>query len=309
MKPRRRPLRFVAVVAWLALAGLGGWQGHEQRLAARRALAVLAQQEQERDWLARLSPAPSADNAAALAADLAATEKTIAARRATLAGPARRMLDPAPPARSLDAWFELATYVERMRALAAQAQVALKPDERFGFAAHTNEGPGEALVSAVHRQRIVMQWLVESLLESRPRALLAVQRQPPRTAEQRAGREPVAAIDGPDYFTPDPRLSLRVPGLVEGEAFRLEFTGQTAALRAFLTAMASFQFPVIVRNLEVEPLAAEAAAAAPDPYAGLPAVPGAPPAPVPIVRPSLSKFAVTLECVEILPAPTPPPTT
>ncbi len=308
MKSRRRPLLLAAIVTWLALAGVGGWQWHEQRLAARRARAVLAQKSQERDWFARLAPAPSAENVETIAADLAATEKTIVALRASLAGTARQPLDAAPPGRPLDAYFDLAGYVERMRALAARAQVALKPDERFGFAAHAHEGPGEPLVPAVHRQRVVLQWLVESLLESRPRALLAVQRQQPLTAPQRAGREAASVIDGPDYFAPDPRLSLRVPGLVEGEAFRLEFTGQTAALRAFLAAVSSFKLLVVVRSIEVEPLA-EAAEAGPNPSAGLPVVPGAAPAPVPIIRQTLSKFAVTLECVEVLPEPAPAPTT
>jgi hypothetical protein len=78
---------------------------------------------------------------------------------------------------------------------------------------------------------------------------------------------------------------------VESEVFRLEFSGQTPALRAFLGSLATLPLPVVVRRVEVEPLADEAATAA-----------VAPDAPVPLVPQNLSKFAVVVECVELLPA-------
>ena len=84
-----------------------------------------------------------------------------------------------------------------------------------------------------------------------------------------------------------------MPGRVESEAFRLEFTGQTAVLRAFLNSLAALPRPVIVRRVEVEPLTAESGAST-APVAG---------APVPLVAQNLSKFAVVVECVELLPAP------
>jgi hypothetical protein len=180
----------------------------------------------------------------------------------------------------------------------------IKPDERFGFAAHSNEGPEAELVPAVFRQRLAAQFLVEALLEAHPRTLVGVQRERPLTAAQRAQRNqpaqagapvPSAAAGGSaaaDFFEFDSLNSLRVPGRVESEAFRFEFTGQTPALRAFLNSIATLPLPVIVRRVEVEPLAVETAASAP--AAG---------APVPLVTQNLSKFAVVVECVELLPAP------
>jgi hypothetical protein len=184
------------------------------------------------------------------------------------------------PAKPIDAFFELAGFIEQLRTRAGQAQVVLKPDERFGFATHTNEGPAAEQIAAVHRQRLATQYLVETLLEARPLALLAMRRERP-VAGARDSRDRAE-----DFFELERPLSLRLPGQVETGAFRLEFTGQTAALRNFLNSLASYRQPVVVRSVEVEPLAAI-------PTAG----PVAAGAPVPLVRQSLSKFAVTVEFV------------
>jgi hypothetical protein len=164
---------------------------------------------------------------------------------------------------------------------------------------------------------------------------LAVQRERPLTADERKLRaEALAAADpsappaaaesaaqlSPDYFDLDARLSARAPGLVEVSAFRLIFTGQTAALRALLNQLAGFELPVIVRAVEVEPAAGEdlvaageeppAATAPPGPPASIvltapAAKPAAktPSAIAPIVARSVSKFTVTLEFVALTPPP------
>ena len=126
-------------------------------------------------------------------------------------------------------------------------------------------------------------------------------------------------------------------------AFRLVFTGQTAALRTFLNQLASFQLPVLVREVEVETASAEEAAAqpaveeagtvpddstavrestpasivlsaeapadavdAPAPAKRKPAPPAARPVTAtPIVSKPLSRFTVTVEAIELV-APAPP---
>lgn len=268
----------------LVLVVAEGWVLRESRTTAARALAALEQKKQERDWLARQSPALSPENEAAITADLTSAGRLLAELRPALQGKEAGLFGPPAPAKSIDAFFELANFVEKLRARAAQAQVALKPDERFGFATHTNEGPVAEQIAAVHRQRLATQYLVESLLESRPLALLAVRRERPAAAAPRDPRDRTE-----DFFELDRPLSLRQPGQVETGAFRLEFTGQTATLRNFLNSLATFRQPVVVRSVEVEPLAAAApGATAPSVAAG---------SPVPLVRQSLSKFAVTVEFV------------
>lgn len=305
---KRNPvLGAVLVLAVLALAA-EGWLLQQARQQAARALAGLEQKKQEREWLARQSPALNEPNEQAIAQDLAQAGRALAGLRAALQPREGQRSPPAAPVKPIDVYFDIAAFVEKTRALAARAQVMIKPEERFGFATHSNEGPAEELVPAVFRQRVAAQQLVEALLEERPRMLVGVQRERPLTAAQREQRNrpapagttlasPAAGAVGggvpADFFAFDTADSLRVPGRVESEAFRLEFTGQTPALRAFLNSLAVLPLPVIVRRVEVEPLATESAALS-APAAG---------APVPLVTQNLSKFAVVVECVELLPAP------
>lgn len=266
----------------------------------RRASVTLEQRQQERNWLARQSPAPSEENVSALEADVVAAELNLANLRAALQGKGRWLAD--APQRPLDAYFGLATLVERMRALAVRQQIVLRPDECFAFATYANEGPAVDHLVAVHRQRTIVEHLVESLFEARPRALLAAQREYPLTEAQRVAQratpdsEAVRAErfsgQAGDFFTADPRLRLRVAGLVESEAFRLEFTGQTKTLRTFLNTLSVYRLPLVVRSVEVEPLPAEG---------GGVTEPGFDAA-VPLVGQTFSKFTVVVEFVEVLPA-------
>ena len=299
---KRNPvLGAVLVLGVLALAA-EAWFLQQARQQAARAVAGLEQKKQERDWLARQSPALSEANEQAIAQDLAQTGRALAGLRAALQWREGKPPSLAVPAKPIDTFFDLAAFIEKTRALAVRAQVMIKPEERFGFATHANEGPAEELVPAVFRQRLVAQFLMEALLEARPRMLAGVQRERPLTAAQREQRNQPEQSGAPaanpagaagDFFDYAAANSLRVPGRVESEAFRLEFTGQTPALRAFLNSLAALPLPVIVRRVEVEPLTMEFAAAA-----ALEAG-----APVPLVTQNLSKFAVIVECVELLPAP------
>jgi hypothetical protein len=238
-----------------------------------------------------------------------------------------------------DAFFDLATFVSKSRALAQKQGVLIGSGAaNFGFSLYANEGPETALIEPVFRQRLVANYLVDALLAARPRALLAVQRERPLHAEERKSRnealaaaaaDPAAAPPAPlessttlspDYFDLDARLSAQAPGLVEVSGFRLIFTGQTAALRALLNQLASFELPIIVRSVEVEPAAGEDLVAAPADEAASATQPAAPAvsivlsAPVakaakpvatiaPLVAKSISKFTVTVEYVELAPVP------
>ena len=307
---KRNPLLGTVLLLCAAAAATEGWMLQRTRQKAARSVAVLAQKRQERDWLARQTPAPSEANEQAIAQELAAAGKSLAELRAALQPREPKTSPASTPAKPIDAYFDIAAFVEETRNLAGRAQVMIRPDERFGFAAHMNEGPESDLVPAVFRQRLAAKRLVDALLEARPRVLVGVQRERPQTAAQRAQRNqsdqsaPAAdnvvasAAAAGDFFEFPARNSLRVPGRVESEVFRLEFTGQTPALRAFLNNLANFPIPVVVRRVEVEPLLAESTSAVATPAVG---------APVPLVAQNLSKFAVVVECVELLAAERPAP--
>ncbi|MSU72861.1 MAG: hypothetical protein EXS43_11040 [Opitutus sp.] len=339
---RQNPL-FASALTLSALIALGEIWCIYDRFAASRAAAVrLAQRTTELQGMAELQPPPTRAVATTIEADLARARRAVAAMQGELQGrgaAAERIRSAKVPTARTDAYFDLATFVEKTRELARKHEVEIRPDvAHFGFAAYANEGPDAERIEPVFRQRLVAQYLVESLFEARPRALLLLKREPAITRKEREEREaarasapadsPVEATpleDGPDYFAIDPRVSVRAPGYIDTTAFRITFSGQTVSLRAFLNRLATFELPVLVREVEVEPATADEAAAtaedngpvAPSSTAAsvvLGVQPAAPKptakkvapkasAAAPIVAKPYSKFTVTVEYLDLVTPP------
>jgi hypothetical protein len=135
---------------------------------------------------------------------------------------------------------------------------------------------------------------------------------------------PANAATPKDTFTIDPLVSARVPGAVDTMAFRFKFIAYSDTLRGFLDALAKFEYPLVVRSVEVEPAtedalkaAKAASAAAPvDASSGI-VLPGAadasatatpdqsaaPAGPVKaaVVKNNLSEFTVVIEYINLIP--------
>ncbi|MBL9188867.1 MAG: Amuc_1100 family pilus-like protein [Opitutaceae bacterium] len=357
---KKSPL-FTAAMALCAVLALGElYLIYERFMASREAAKTLVARKGELQGMADLNPPPKREVATAIEADLAKAQAALTAMQAELKGrgpAAERLRSAKVPANRTDAFFDLASFVEKTRELAKKNDVLLRPEaSRFGFTAYATEGPAADHIEPVFRQRQISQYLMEALMEAKPRALLSVKREPtPDKAEReaRAAAHAAAAAgqpvdpgavpadaeasmpDGPDYFRVNPRVTARQAGFVDTIAFRIAFTGPTAALRLFLNKLASFELPVLVREVEVETASAEDAtvedavgatndaAAEENPAASIvlaavpaspkaapkaaPARPAARPSNVaPIVAKPFSKFTVTVEFVELVTAPPPP---
>ena len=352
---RKNPL-FAGVMILCGLLVVGEIAlAYERYTASRAAARRLEERKTSLEGMSQLTPPPTREVAKAIEADLAKAQAALASMQSELKGrgpAAERIRSAKVPSARTDAYFDLATFVEKTRESARKHEVEVRPEaSRFGFAAFANEGPLQDHIEPVFRQRQIAQYLVESLIEAKPRAILSIRRERTLSQAEREARaaalangEPVAEIaseDGPDYFTIDPRVSARVAGFIDTTAFKFVFTGQTAALRTFLNRLASFELPVLVREVEVDPATAEEAtvqatveesAAGPEPAPAVTPNPAAsvllslepsasparkavtakapatraprPPATLPIVTKPLSKFTVTVEFVELV---TPPP--
>ena len=327
----------------LGLVAVGAaWCIWDRAAAVRAAEQKLVRVRAQIQTVADAAPSPSRETAALIEADLNRAQRALATMQSELRGrgpSAARLAATKPPAMRTDAFFDLATFVSKSRALAQKQGVLIGPGAaNFGFSLYANEGPETALIEPVFRQRLVVNYLVDALLAARPRALLAVQRERPLSAVERKARnealiaaaaDPAATPPAPlesattqssDYFDLDARLSAQAPGLVEVSGFRLIFTGQTAALRALLNQLASFELPIIVRSVEVEPAAGEDIVAAPADEAAAPPPPATPAASIvlsapvakaakpaatiaPLVAKAISKFTVTVEYVELAAGP------
>jgi hypothetical protein len=356
---RKNPL-FAIVLTVLAFLAVGELALIYERFAASRTAAKrLEQRKTDLAGMSALTPPPTREVASAVEADLAKAQRALASMQAELKGrgpAAERIRAAKVPVARTDAYFDLATFVEKTRELAKKHEVDVRPEAaRFGFAAYANEGPQQDHIEPVFRQRQIVQYVVESLIEARPRSLFSVKREPTMTKAEREARATalangeappeITSEEGPDYFTIDPRVTARVAGFIDTTAVRCVFTGQTAALRTFLNRLASFELPMLVREVEVEVATAEESIvhlpateeSAPTAAVDAPASANTAPsvvlstdtpmvttpaaramatrdanrasrasAAVPIVSKPLSKFTVIVEFVELVPPPAPP---
>ncbi len=318
--------------------------------ASREAAVALEKKKNELHAMGGLTPPPTRAVATAIESDFTREQRALETMQRELKGrgpAAERLRTAKAPVARTDAYFDLATFVEKTRELAKAQDVDLKPEaSRFGFALYANEGPETERIVPVFHQRLIAQYLIESLLDAKPRTVISVQREAPLTKKEKEERDaafaatatgappppeaaPVSVPEGPDFFAIDPRASARVPGYLDATAFKITFVGQTAALRAFLNKLASFELPVLVREVEVDvatsgDLAVEPTAGNDESAVTAAAAPAAPPSVVlttnaaapkvaakpaakpptagPIVSKPWCKFTVTMEYIELVPA-------
>jgi hypothetical protein len=246
-----------AALAGSLLAGLalGVWGSHREAENTR----LRAQLDREtRAWnaLARAPVAPTAANAAAAEAHLAALEGQSARLRAGLA--ARGSWDPTPAFRGAEElYFDLLGMVEEQRAAFAAAGIRCERAEQFGYgqvvrAQQVALGPEDPALAMtrLHRQRQALAATLDALRAAGPERLLGVERTPLMPLE--AGQ--VARLD--DHFLIASAVTAAVPGAIETYGLRVRFEGRTATLRDFLETVRAGRRPLVVRSIEVGPAGA-----------------------------------------------------
>lgn len=313
---RRHPLFFTLVAICVIAIGVEAWFVLSLRTQERVLEQQLNQKITEIEHLQRQRPGPTQENLRRVRDDFAQHAEVLATmlRSLRVTGADDLPYFDGEPADRTKAYFDIVVFVEAMRKAAAEADVLVRPDERFGFAAYTNEGPEPDLVRPVYRQRRIIEYLLGALLPARPRTLVSVQREDPRTIVRTdpaagaapgparpaspvaGGAIPVDAVS--DLFVIDPQVSARTPGYVETMAFRITFTGHTGSLRGFMNALAVPEIPLVVRSVEVEPLRDDAARATTR-ITGRPADGAAQPVDHAIVADNESRFIVTVELFEV----------
>jgi hypothetical protein len=96
---------------------------------------------------------------------------------------------------------------------------------------------------------------------------------------------------------------------VGASAFRLTFIGDTASLRTLLNKLATFELPLVVRGVEVDPIIKVQSTEKVTPVNTLSSIFGTTPAataavepvkPKPLVDKVLSKFTVTVELIDLV---------
>lgn len=299
----QQPHLLLSLAVLLVAAGLAaGWCLRGSRRMVQAASLDLALKRRESRRMAALDPPATETQAAAIEAELARAESTLAASRQDLwtaapgAFPAGSV---GAPVSRTDAFFGLMGFVKDLREQAERAGVSLRPEEQFGFSAYSHEGPPTGLIVAVQRQRQIAACLVEALFVAHPRQLLSVQRAPAASLVlgKSLARLPGGAtlVGDADAFEFDPRLSIQDPGVTPDAAFRLTFTGYSATLRRFLNRLATCDLLLVVRGVDVEPVAPDAPPRKAPPHGAVPLAPA--------IAPRLSRFVVTVESCGLEPLP------
>lgn len=221
------------------------------------------------------------------------------------------------PSSSTNALFEIQFFVDEYRQKTARATEMSNEDlanEFFGFQAYSQSGPEASLIPTVHKQRLIVAYILDCLLEAKPEALLSVARPGEENSANRPqepGRGQTQA--GSAGFNLDPKLSIAVPDVAKTSAYQVVFTGRTSTLRTFINELASFEMPLIVRSVVATPATgsdfSSSSSSAPDrrrrrtqeSTSSSTDQEQAADENIPLVADNLSRFTVAMEFVDIVP--------
>ena len=157
------------------------------------------------------------------------------------------------PESSSDFYFEIQDFIERYRDRAGKMVmregageeekfISLPDGLNFGFGHFVDEGKGppKKHLQEVTIQFAALQFLLDTLFDAEPTALVEVSRDPISEEIDLSAREQKEEINlPPETFLIDPLETARVPGAIKTYAFRLVFRGYTESLRKFLNRLDS----------------------------------------------------------------------
>ncbi len=258
---------------------------------------------QEYDRLREHNPSLTRENLQLAAQDLERVEANLDEIRVALGAEADvSELFENPPADTTQAFFDITSFVDDYRdkarsvVLDSGERMRFRDDEYFGFSRYRNSGPPSQLIESVFKQRQIAGYLLDTLFEVRPVELVRFRR------GDVAARRDVSApsSEGGDVFTIPAGISARIPDFVDTYEFQVTFKGYTSTLRDFLNRLATFEMPLLVRSVEVQPAEAERTGRRERRDEDERASETDEGGPVPIVDANLSQFVVTIEFIELV---------
>lgn len=235
----------VCVAAFLA----GVYMALAEYRAIKDARRSLASAESQLSSLHNADPVPTEEN-------LAAAEKNLAELQAALADIREDLRSDSEMSTSKDGVSVMAgiqQYISKFQKQTAahknefgEAAPIETPDNfAFGFGQYIDEASVPAdgpRASLLDKQRQILNYLITQLIQAGPQSIDKVLREILEAQEGDSGK---------NAFTINPAISARVPGAIDTMAFSITFSGYTDSLREFLNSLASFEWPIVVRSIEV----------------------------------------------------------
>lgn len=318
---KKHPLFIALVVVCLLAFAAGVYLLLGARTADEQAARALRNAEQSLQAAARGEITPTQEN-------LALAEANVEALHGELST-IRERLESGVQLQATDDPVQLITRIQRfisqMRRLAETEGIRIPANFGFGFDRYVEQStpPAQPFVVRVDKQRLILEYLLAELIASGPSGITRVQRETievpqtdSRTATTQragaAGRTAAGAPGGGD-FRIDPAISARVPDAIDSLAFRITFTGFTESLQSFINRLAAFEYPVVVRSIEVSRPAAARTTGAQRPqrtqtiedifggFGGGATAPAQTAEPVqrPVIEDNESEFTMVLEFIEL----------
>lgn len=273
----------IVLFAVAAIGAVSTWRLQYDFRQVRTAQRALVRQRQELRRLEAREPAPTAESCRRIEADLESAKDRLAEVRALFGVPSRPVIGAAGDVAATRAsdYFEIESFVTRMRIAAAESRVALIAEERFGFDEYAHAGPASAAREQVLSDRCSAEKLLVALYASGPARLDTFDRQQSVTRAT-----DVADRNG----TSDTATSIGASGGLHSTTFQVSFVGETTALRALLNRLAEARSAMIVRSVAVQPADQSDSAASRLSTTG---------ATTAEIRHGLSRFTVAVEVFEL----------
>ncbi len=281
--------------------------------------------EVERIKTVALSPAPSVANLELSEKNIEDLEKTLSSIEVSIQKKSSGDIAKGAPKDPSDMFFEIQALIESLRNEAKQLVVEdqkerpkIKLDEKFTFGfghfMETGKGPEAEHIRPVFIQYRIIAFMLQRLYEAKPDSIVSVLRDPiPLKVE--AGTKASANKVPKDTFIVPPLISARIPGVINTYAFKFVFTGYSDTLRNFLTSLNEFEWPLVVRSVEVKSAQPIVAVKPTKPAQNdLSSLFGTPtpaetgktannePVKTPIVDNNLSEYSVIIELIEVAPS-------
>ena len=247
---KRNPLFYLMLGMLLAIALLGVFH---TSVDSDRLTDLKLEYEEKNKQLSLFmnrAPAPTKANLAILEGNLQRLKEEFDTSQATLNLNTfdRELFFGRPPADSNAAFFMIARFVEDSRKLVQNAEIRCDEGYRFGFSAYENVGPSVDTIAIVHKQSKILEALLQALVDAGISELVAVERENPAIR----GKAESQNLGGSDFFEMPGNSPIRSSEAFESLAFRLEFKGQSHAMRSFVNRVNGSSLPFAISEIEVQ---------------------------------------------------------
>lgn len=255
----------LSVVAFVALAFLAFTANGAKSKASRQ----LRQAEQQLDALLRSEVTPNDENVQASSANVVELQKELERISNELSRGARLQ-------REEDGVRVIASIQQYISGCQRQAEelsneegeatpVELPSDFAFGFDAYFDESDVPESVEEIaylNDQRQVLAYIMDKLFAASPESIESVAREAfPANVE--------ASKSDSSIFSVGDAVTAAREGAIDTLGFKVVFTGDTNSLRSFLGELNRFEYPIVVRSVDVERPSGEETTVAPSDAGGL----------------------------------------